>query len=57
MNKDKKEEKKNTDRGFPIRSTFFNPADDKKLPPPDYGEYKDPEKKEGFGISLEDANK
>ena len=57
MDKGKKKEEKILDKGFPIKSTFFNPADGKKLPPSGYGEYKDPEKKEGFGISLEDANK
>lgn len=57
MDKVKKKEEKAIDKGFPIKSTFFNPADDKKLPPLGYGEYKDPEKKEGFGISLEDTNK
>ncbi|MFX4262939.1 hypothetical protein ACOBQJ_12135 [Pelotomaculum propionicicum] len=57
MDKVKKKEEKAIDKGFPIKSTFFNPADDKKFPPPDYGDDKAPEKKESFSISLEDANK
>lgn len=57
MDKDKKKEEKLVDKGFPITSTFFNPADDKKFPPPDYGDNKATGKKEDFSMGLEDANK
>ncbi len=53
MDENKDKNKKNIDRGFPITSTFFDPANEDELHLPNFND-NDLDKKESISTDFED---